>query len=81
MFLYVYSEMQLMAQQFAMPTPDIQKEQDTSVQEQANAMQKLWTKVNFWRFKWDTTRQVNPILSCAYELVTVTYQDQAMNLL
>lgn len=73
MFLYVYSEMQLMAQQFAMTTPDIQKEQNTSVQRRQMPCKNHWTKVNFWRFKWDTTRQVNPTLSCARELVTVTY--------
>lgn len=42
MFLYVYSEMQLMAQQFAMATPDIQRGVEHICTEQANAMQKLW---------------------------------------
>lgn len=80
MFLYVYSEMQLMAQQFAMATSDIQELQKTFAQSRQMPCKNYETKVNFWKFKWNTIRQVNPILSCAYELVTVTYQDQAMNL-
>ncbi|KAF2978211.1 hypothetical protein EK904_006776 [Melospiza melodia maxima] len=56
-------EMQLMAQQFAMTTPDNQKEQNTSAQSRQMPCKNYETKVNFWRFKWDTKRQVETLLT------------------